>query len=59
LSDPGIDDDFMKDLGQGFKPGTAALFPLIRKLTADKVLAGLSRFKGRKGGGPSVCTGRY
>lgn len=47
LTDVGIDDDFMTGLAEGFKPGTAALFVLIRKMTADKVLSGLSQFKGK------------
>ena len=47
LSDIGINDDFMKEVGRGFKPGTAALFVLIRKMTADKVLAQLSEFRGK------------
>jgi uncharacterized membrane protein len=47
LSDAGIDDNFMREMGRGFKPGTAALFVLIRKMTADKVLADLSEFRGK------------
>jgi len=37
----------MKGLAEGFKPGTSALFVLIRKMTTDKVLSGLSQFKGK------------
>jgi uncharacterized membrane protein len=47
LTDAGIDDNFMREMGRGFKPSTAALFVLIRKMTADKVLAGLSEFRGK------------
>ena len=47
LSDIGIDDKFMKELGESLKPGTSALFVLVRKATPDKVLAGLQRFKGK------------
>ena len=47
LSDIGVDDKFMKDLGESFKPGTSALFVLVRKATPDKVLEGLKGFKGR------------
>ena len=36
----------MKELGQTFKPGTSALFVLVRKATPDKVLEGLKKFKG-------------
>jgi len=39
LSDYGINDKFMKDLSESLKPGNAALFLLIRKVTGDKVLA--------------------
>lgn len=46
LSDYGINDDFMKGVAANIKPGNAALFLLIRKMTADKVLAGLSEFGG-------------
>jgi uncharacterized membrane protein len=38
LSDVGIDDDFMKKLAETLKPGASALFVLVRKMTADKVL---------------------
>jgi uncharacterized membrane protein len=41
LTDVGINDAFMKDLSQALQPGDAALFLLIRKLTADKVLEDL------------------
>ena len=38
LTDVGINDDFMKELGETLKPGTSALCVLIRQMTADKVL---------------------
>ena len=38
LRDVGIDDNFMKQLGQTLKPGTAALCVLIRQMTSDKVV---------------------
>ena len=41
LSDVGINDQFMKDAAQHLQSGNAALFVLIRKMTADKVLAAL------------------
>ena len=41
LTDDGINDQFMKDVSQSLQSGNAALFLLIRKVTADKVLAGL------------------
>jgi uncharacterized membrane protein len=39
LSDAGISDQFMKELGETLKPGTSALCVLIRQVTTDKVLA--------------------
>ena len=41
LTDVGINDKFMKDTAAAIQPGTAALFVLVRKVTADKVLEGL------------------
>ena len=41
LTDIGINDRWMKDVAAAIQPGTAALFLLIRKVTADKVLEGL------------------
>ena len=47
LSDAGISDQFMKELGETFTPGTSALFVLVRKATPDKVLDQLKGFKGK------------
>jgi uncharacterized membrane protein len=41
MTDLGINDKFMKEIGQTLQFGNAALFVLIRKLTADKVLEDL------------------
>src|SRR6478672_1025077 len=38
LTDVGIDDKWMKETATAAQPGTAALFVLVRKVTADKVL---------------------
>ena len=38
LSDYGIDDKFMKELGEGIPEGGAALLLLVRKVSIDKVL---------------------
>lgn len=46
LADVGINDDFMKKLGEQLKPGSSALFVLIRKATPDKVLEELKKFDG-------------
>ena len=41
LADLGINDAFMKDVAKTLQSGNAALFLLIRKMTADKVMAEL------------------
>ena len=41
-SDVGIDDDFIKEVGDTIEPGHSALFLLIRQWTEDKVLAEIS-----------------
>ena len=46
LRDVGIDDDFMKKLGETLKPGTAALCILVHQITPDKVVDELKRFGG-------------
>ncbi|MGB5770909.1 MAG: DUF1269 domain-containing protein [Crocosphaera sp.] len=47
LSDIGVDDDFMRELGETLTPGTSALFVLIRKVTPDKVLEEIAPFGGK------------
>jgi uncharacterized membrane protein len=47
FADIGIKDDFIKELAETFKPGCSAVFVLVRKVTGDKVLEGLSAFKGK------------
>ena len=47
LTDIGINDNFMKELGETFTSGSSALFVLVRKATPDKVLEELSGFKGK------------
>jgi len=46
LTDLGINDEFMRDAARTLHSGNAALFLLIRKMTADKVLAELHGFGG-------------
>ena len=41
LADLGINDEFMRQAARTLQSGNAALFLLIRKMTTDKVLAGL------------------
>lgn len=47
LTDVGINDRFMKDVAASLQSGNAALFLLIRKVTADKVLADLKGVGGK------------
>ena len=47
LSDYGIDDKFIKNLGETIEPGSSALFVLVKKATPDKVLEELSKFEGK------------
>jgi uncharacterized membrane protein len=46
LTDTGINDQFMKDLGQKLSPGGAALIVLVRKVTPDKVLPQIQQYGG-------------
>jgi uncharacterized membrane protein len=46
LSDVGINDQFLKQLAQTLKPGTAALCVLVRRATPDKVLEEIKGFGG-------------
>jgi uncharacterized membrane protein len=46
LTDVGVDDSFMKDLGTKLQPGGAALITLIRSSTPDKVLPEIAQFGG-------------
>jgi uncharacterized membrane protein len=46
MTDVGVDDKFMKDLGAKLKPGGAAVFVLVRKSTPDKVLPRVSQYGG-------------
>src|SRR5262249_45489801 len=47
LTDLGIDDKFMKDLASALKPGSSALFVLVKKATPDKVLEELAGTGGK------------
>jgi uncharacterized membrane protein len=46
LSDYGIPDNFIRDLGSTIKQGTSAIFLLIRNIDEDKVLARISQHEG-------------
>lgn len=47
LVDYGIDDKFIRSVGETLTPGSSALFILVRKIQPDKVLAELSKFPGK------------
>ncbi len=46
MTDIGIDDKFIKEVGATIKPGHSAAFLLVRESTPDKVLDELKGFKG-------------
>jgi uncharacterized membrane protein len=45
LSDYGIDDNFIKDVGVTIGPGQSALFLIVSSMAEDRVIALLSRHK--------------
>lgn len=47
LTDIGIDDNFIREMGETLEPGTSAIFVLVRKSTPDKVLEALHQFNGK------------
>ena len=47
LTDIGIDDTFMKEMGDKLTPGTSALFVLVRKATPDRVIPELKELGGQ------------
>jgi uncharacterized membrane protein len=47
LADYGIDDSFVKKLGETITPGSSALFVLVKRATEDKVLPEIEPFKPR------------
>jgi len=46
--DLGVDDKFIKEVGNTIQPGTSALFLLVRESTPDKVMDGLKKYKNVK-----------
>lgn len=46
LSDYGIEDDFMREIGERLQPGNAALFLLVAKSTPDKLIPKLAQHGG-------------
>lgn len=47
LADYGINDDFIRQIGETLPSNSSALFVLVRKVQPEKVLSELSRFRGR------------
>lgn len=47
LTDIGIDDKFMKELGENLPKGGSALFTLVKRSTPDKVIERLEPFRGK------------
>jgi uncharacterized membrane protein len=47
MQDIGIDDNFIREIGETIEPGSSAIFILVRKSTPDKVLDDLSKFEGK------------
>ena len=47
LSDYGVDDGFVKEVGNTIQPGHSALFLLIREATPDKLMDELKQFNGK------------
>jgi uncharacterized membrane protein len=46
MTDVGVDDRFLKELGEKLQPGGAAVFVLVRRSTPDKVLPRISQYGG-------------
>mgnify|MGYP003574537284 CR=1 FL=1 len=44
LTDIGVDDKFIKEVGNSIEPGNSALFLLIAKITPDKVIEKVKHF---------------
>lgn len=44
--DVGVDDNFMRQVGEKLQAGTAAVFLLVREATADKVVPALAQYGG-------------
>jgi len=48
FADVGVDHKFIQEVGNTIKPGTSALFLLVREATIDKVVDGLKKYKNVK-----------
>lgn len=47
IADLGLDDNFLRELGESLTPDSAALIVLVRSSDPDKVLGRISRYGGR------------
>ena len=47
LADYGINDDFVRRLGQTIPPGSSALFVLVKSVTLDKIMPEIEPYKPR------------
>jgi uncharacterized membrane protein len=47
LTDIGIEDNLMKELGNSLPEGGAALFVLVRRVTPDKVIPRIEQYGGK------------
>ncbi len=47
LRDIGVDDDFIKEVGDSLEPGSSAIFTLVISSTTDRVLESLRQFQGK------------
>jgi uncharacterized membrane protein len=46
LADYGIDDKFVRQVSDNLKPGTSAIFVVVRRATPDKVIPEISKYGG-------------
>ena len=46
LTDVGVDDSFLKELGEKLEPGTAAVIVLVHRSTPDKVIPAVQEYGG-------------
>lgn len=47
FSDIGVDDGFIKEVGDTIEPGHSALFLLVKEATPDKMVDALKQYKGK------------
>jgi uncharacterized membrane protein len=47
LTDIGVDDKFIKEVGESIEPGQAALFLLVNQVTTDKVMPEIQAYGAR------------